>query len=196
MDEAPAGIRRVCIAVTFDRSSYNLGLSELGGRLRTAFIDACVAAELPRVLLTPQRDGGALVALLPVGIDEPKVLAALTAKLSAHIRVLNHQQRADQRLRVAVAVHEGITILDTDGYRGPAITKACRLVTSDAARDALAANSSADVIVLLSERIFYDASRIGVPGLHTRKCRRVEIYDAIDGHRDIGWIYIPLHVAS
>lgn len=192
MDETPPGIRRVCIAIGYEYSAGNGDATgDFSGRLRAALIDACVASGLQRMLLAPQRDGDAQVALLPAGIDEPKVIAALTAELGAHLRRLNRHRHDSERLRVTMAVDEGITTLEAGGYRGHAIAKACRLVTSDPMRKALTAYRSADLIVLLSERIFDDISRLDAPGMRTGKCQLVEIDDPVDARRDVGWIYIP-----
>lgn len=58
------------------------------------------------------------------------------------------------------------------------------------------AHSGADLAVLLSDRIFDDISRLGVPGLRIAKCQRVEIYDPVGEYRDYGWIYIPPHLVN
>jgi hypothetical protein len=187
----------VCIAVGIDqRAGYGASSAEASTQLRAAVVDACVASGLQRILLTLQRDDNAQVALLPAGIDEPRAIAGLTAELAACLRKINRHRLDGARLRVTMAVHEGITTLEADGYHGYAISKACQLAGSDAVSDALMAHSGADLAVLLSDRIFDDISRLGVPGLRIAKCQRVEISDPVGEHRDYGWIYIPPHLVN
>jgi hypothetical protein len=195
VNESPPGIRRVCIAIGVDGpTTSGPRPSDIGTRVSGVVIDACVASGLHRTLLTLQHDHETQIALLPTGIDEPKVIAALTAELGTRLRRLNRRPPDGARLRLTMAIHEGIVVLTDDGYRGYAIAKACQFVSSAAARQALALHSTADLLVLLSERIFDDLIRLDVPGLLPACCQRLEI-DGPDGKADdLGWLYIPPHL--
>jgi hypothetical protein len=197
MDDTLPEIRRLCIAITGvagGRAANGSAKNGSGGRLRGALIAACVSTGLHRVLLTQHQqegDGAALVALMPVGIDEPRAVAALASALSAQLRRLNRGQSGRARIRAVMAVHEGITVLAPDGYHGQAISTARRLAAAADLGARLADNPTADLIVLLSERVFEDIDRPEAFGVPPGRFERVEIRNPPAGTRDVGWIYIP-----
>jgi hypothetical protein len=91
VDDTPAGIRRLCVAVAAE------GFAVCGPEkprsvrhdVSTALLDACSSAGLDRVLVNAQRTADTEVALLPVGIDEPRAIASLVGSLVEALHRMN-----------------------------------------------------------------------------------------------------------
>jgi hypothetical protein len=198
VEHIPPGIRRVCIAVTAVRPpgcprrpvDGHLEEERLRRCLDSAFSRACVAAGMGRALLNDQVRLVDQVAVLPAGIDEPRVLTLLVAELAAILREAGRRPAAGSRMRLVMAVHEGLTVLTEDSLGGQAIAKTCRMADSDELHATLTSQPSANLIVLLSERIFDDLSEHDRIALAAGKFRRVEIADPPGGEPNIGWVFI------
>jgi hypothetical protein len=162
-------------------------------QLSTALAEACRSSGLDRMLLNSRGHGGGEVALFPVGIDEPRAVAALVDGLSCALHRINglRSGSARPRLRLKVAVHEGITVLAASGFAGHAVAKTCQLLDSPPLRAALASNPRASLAVMLSDRVFEDTSQFGHPRLPAERFERVEIDDPLKGSAGTGWIYVP-----
>lgn len=196
--DKPPGIRRVCVAVRLDRPGRRgTGVADAARQRLTAVLaDAWVSAGLHRSLLTGQGGDDGEVALLPPGIDEPRAVAALVDGLVQALRQVNGQLGGGARLRLRMAVHEGITILAAGGFRGYAIVKTGRLVDSQALQEALATSPDASLAVVFSDQVFEDVGPLTYPALPADRFRRVEIDDPTGQFRDVGWIYIPAQAGS
>ncbi len=193
MDDKPPGIRRLCVGVDIEgcpgRSAAET--QSVRQRLATALAEACSSSGLDRMLVNTQDTGEGKLALLPAGIDEPQAIASLVGGLCQALRRLNGPLEAGQRVRLRMAVHEGITILADTGFTGQAVAKTWRLLGSPPLQATLTSNPHADLAVLLSDQVLDDASRFGQPWLPAGQFRRVEMGDPADGSRDAGWIYVP-----
>ncbi len=198
MDDIPAGIRRLCIAVAAE------GIAGCGTKQRpsvrhcvsAALLDACSSAGLDRVLVNAQRTDDTEVALLPAGIDEPRAIGSLVGSLAEALHRMNVGRGKYVRVRLRMAVHEGITILTAKGFSGQAVVRACRLAGSRPLRAALAADPDADLIVMLSDQVFEDVVQFGHSFLPRDRFRRAESTDPTRGYSDAGWIYVPEHAVQ
>ena len=156
-------------------------------RVSAALLDACGSAGLDRVLVSAQHTDDTEVVLLPVGIDEPRVIAAL-----AGIHPAQHLgQGGGTRVRLRMAVHEGITILTPDGFTGQALVRVTRLAGAQPLRAALAADPDADLMVMLSDQVFEDLVQFGHAWLSRDRFRRAGLTIPANGNHDAGWIYVP-----
>jgi len=187
-DDVP-GIRRVCVAAGWDGDGPG-GAGAERRTVRQALVSACAAAGLQRSLPGRQRREGAEILLLPAGIDEPRALAALTRSVAAELRGIN-AAGGGRRLRLALAVNEGVVVLRPAGFSGWAIGRACRLAASPQARSALAGDPASDLVGRLTDRIFDDLTghRLG-PALGSGRFERVEIDDPAACCRT-AWICAP-----
>jgi hypothetical protein len=199
MDGAPPGIRRMCIAVAAGApaGSDAAGAHRALARASAALGNACRSAGLDRVLVDTElaRRGhaaGTEVALLPAGIDEPRAVAALISSLAGELRRANGGCGGEGRVRLRLAVHEGVTILTAGGFAGRAVDWARRLASAPPLRAAFDAHPGADLIVLLSGQVYDDVTQFGDAGLPRGRFRRAEMTSAAGGHRDTAWIYVPL----
>jgi hypothetical protein len=192
VNDNPPGIRRLCVAFDVEPG----GETERSARrqLDALLADACASCGLDRMLLNRQDTTEGEVALLPVGIDEPRAVAALVDGLLRALALVNGELAASARTRLKMAVHEGITILAAGGFAGLAVAKARRLAHSRPLRSALTGHPDADLAVMLSDQVFEDVGQFDQPGLPARQFRRVEIQNLPEEPRDVGWIYIPGHL--
>ena len=179
MDDKLPGIRRLCVAYRIEPpdgcgSGEKTAAEQRGTR---AFTDVCTSLGLDRMLL--DRHDAGHVGVLPVGIDEPRVVSFLVEGLARALAGLN--------VRFRLAFHEGVTTLATGGFGGNAIAKVSRLAESPPLRAALAEYPRASLAVLLSAPVFED---IG-PRLPADQFRQVEIAGPGRNSRDIAWIFVP-----
>jgi len=156
-----------------------------------ALAAACSSSGLDRMLLNSRDSGDGEVALLPVGIDEPRAVALLVDGLFEALHRINGPLNGNSRIRLRMAVHEGITILAAGGFAGHAVVKTRRLLDSRPLRAALAGSPHADLAVLLSDQVFEDVGRFGHPRLPADRFQRVEVDNPPGEFCDIGWIYVP-----
>jgi hypothetical protein len=157
VDDYSPGIRRVCVAVDVERSSGhgNAELAAARHRMSALIADMCHSTRFCELPLYRQRAENGEVVMLPVGIDEPRTLTLLIGWLARAL----HLAEVDcdgPRMRLRVAVHEGITMLDAGEFDGPAIRKACWLLAARPLRAALASRPGANLAVLFSGRIHED----------------------------------------
>ncbi len=198
MDDIPPGIRRLCLAVAADgiADRQPAGQQALRERVSAALLDACGSAGLDRVLVWAQHTDDTEVALLPVGVNEPRVIASLIAALAEALHRINTGQDEGTRVRLRMAVHEGITILTSEGFTGQAVAKVSRLAGAQSLRAALAADPVADLVVMLSDQVFEDVTQFGHDDMSRDRFRRAEVTIPASGDSDAGWIYAPGHAGQ
>ena len=117
-DDTPPGIRRLCVAYRIEspRGCGRNEKTEAERRGAKAFRDVCASLGLERILL--DRHAAGHVGVLPVGIDEPRVVSSLVEQLPRPL--------ADLNVRCRLAFHEGVTSLAAGGFGGNAVAKARR----------------------------------------------------------------------
>jgi len=186
MDNKPPGIRRLCVAFGLDEPSGGDAMATAVRRVTKTFAEVCTSMGLDRMLLNHHDTGDGQVGLLPVGIDEPRVVSSLVDGLTRALARLNTAGRASVRLRLAF--HEGVTTLTSDGFGGNAVTKVRQLAASEQLRAALDECPRASLAIMLSDPVFED---IGHSGLPAEQFRRVEIADPRRTARTVAWIYVP-----
>lgn len=148
-DETPEGTgsRRLCVAA--DAESYSSrdvrGQLDVQRRLVEVLEAATRYAGLDRNLWTTQPQGDGELALLPLGLDEPRAVADLLRELAVALRRLNRGLVPQARLRLRVAVHTGMVYPGRNGFAGSAVVQVCRLRDSDDLRRTLREAASADL---------------------------------------------------
>lgn len=151
------GVRRLCVAIDLERYSQRPDSAQveaqraMSGLLREAGQHG--ALERAQWLIQPQGDGE--LALLPPGIDETYVITSLMRELNAGLHRYNRHASTAARLRMRVAVHEGVTYVAEAGFAGDAINTVCRLRDAQELKDALSATRN-DLVLIVSARIYHD----------------------------------------
>jgi hypothetical protein len=193
VDNKPPGIRRLCVAFAAQSSGGPGGgdLASAERRAANAFTDVCTSFGLDRMLLNHRADGEVRVGLLPVGIDEPRVVASLVDGLSRAIAELNVPRSGRPSTRLRLAFHEGVTTLAADGFGGTAVARVRQLAESPQLRAALDEHPRASLAVLLSDPLFQDICPFGYPGLCADQFRQVEIAGLDHARGHTAWICIP-----
>jgi hypothetical protein len=151
------GVRRLCIAVDLEHYSLRPDSAQveaqraMTGLLREAGQHG--ALERAQWHIQPQGDGE--LALLPPGIDEAYVITSLMHQLHSGLHRYNRHAGPAARLRMRIAVHEGLTYVAESGFAGDAVNTVCRLRDAQESKEALRASQS-DLLLIVSERIFHD----------------------------------------
>lgn len=89
------------------------------------------------------------------GIDEIHVVTAVWREFREGLHEYNRHANAKARLRMRVAVHEGVTYIGENGFAGTAVNTVCRLRDSHEAKDALN-DAHGDLVLIVSDRIYQD----------------------------------------
>jgi hypothetical protein len=191
VDNKPPGIRRLCVAFGIEPpDEYDGGeLTAAEQQATQAFTDVCASLGLDRMLLNSREAGEEQVGLLPVGIDEPRVVSSLVEGLSRALAELNAPRVAAIPLRLRLAFHEGVTTLAAGGFQGNTLAKVRELAKSPQLRAALDEHPMARLAVLLSDPVFEDIGHFGYPGLPADRFQRVEIADPRRAPCCIAWVY-------
>ncbi|SNQ47410.1 conserved hypothetical protein [Frankia canadensis] len=192
MSERPPGIRRICIALTAERT----GDAAPGGprsRRWARDLDAVIErarrlGECDRAYWLRPPDGGGELALLPPGIDEGRFVAAFAGEIRAVLAERNAGAAAPARLRLRVALHQGITHLDEHGFSGRAVRRVVELRDCAALRAEFVRRPAADLALAVSAELFDDVVEHDYPGLRGRDFRRARTGLAA-GRRAEVWLH-------
>ncbi|MFD8419975.1 hypothetical protein [Streptomyces sp. NPDC059466] len=160
-------------------------------RLQALLDGACGRAGLSpgEYEVQPQGDGG--LALLPTGdkVDEPLLLASFLRAVTAELGGVNGPRDPGIRIRLRMALHEGVVYRADHGYVGDAVVEAFRMCDAGPVRDALRRNPAADLVLVAADRLYQDVLRHGHHGLpgdsFVRHLLRVKLFEAP------GWLFVP-----
>lgn len=193
MHDKPPGIRRLCVAFGIESSGAEHDAEQASAVQRVAQViaDVCASLGLDRMLLNRREPTGEQVGLLPVGIDEPRVVSSLVEGLSGALAELNVPRDGRSPVRLRVAFHEGVTTLAADGFGGRAVTRVRQLATSLPMRAALDEHPRASLAVLMSDPVFEEVGDAADPGLPADQFRPVQIPDSGRGPASTAWLYVP-----
>jgi hypothetical protein len=190
----PPAIRRLCLVVDIESYSALDHRDQHGAQSRLAQVltAAVRRAGVRRGLLgdgvARQDRGDGQLVLLPAGIDEATAISGLVHGLAEALVGVN---RARPRLRLRVALAQGVVQAAATGYVGKSIVDACRLVDSAALRDALARAPDRDLAVAFTDDLFRDVVIHGFGGLVGSDFRRVDVVEASKGFATAAWVSEP-----
>lgn len=185
------GVRRLCIAVDLEHYSHRPDSAQVEAqRAMTGLLrEAGQHGALERALWHIQPQGDGELALLPPGIDEAYVITSLMHQVHSGLHRYNRYAGAAARLRMRIAVHEGLTYVAESGFAGDAVNTVCRLRDAQESKDALRASKS-DLVLIVSERIFHDViCGDDTYELPPTSFRETEIIMADKGFRARAYIY-------
>jgi hypothetical protein len=186
------GIRKLCVAYDVEHYSGRGTRREyetqqrLADVLEFAFEEAGVASTDREV--QEQGDGG--IALLPTGgaVDEPRLIVGLLRGLRTGLAELNEDLVEAARVRLRVALQDGVVHRAAHGYAGPAVVEVCRLRDAEPVRQALGA-SSGSMVVAVADSLYRDVLAHGYHGLPGSAFVPVEVHVKTFSGR--AWIYRP-----
>lgn len=146
---------------------------------------------LDRANWRTQQGGDGELAIFRADAAEIAVVTRLAPTLDRRLRDHNRGLAPEARIRLRVAVHEGLVHLDgATGYPGNAVVTVCRLVDAPPLKAALREFPAANVALIVSDRIYQDIVR------HNNEPRpdrfqRVLVELPGKDFREYAWVFVP-----
>lgn len=149
--------------------------------------------ELGAAYLHARARSGDKVADLVCGGREDEIVAGVVLGLADVLRSDNGVRNAAGRMRVRVAVDQGVAGAEDLGLTGPDAVLACRLCDADVGRTLLAADPVTDVVALLSPAVYGTAVLDGAYGLWPEQFTEVAVpmKDSDVTTRATAWVTVP-----
>lgn len=191
------GIRKLCVAYDVERYSGRGTRSEFATQQRLsdllgfAFREA--GLDSGGYEIQEQGDGG--LALLPTGgqVDEPRRLVTLIRALITRATEVNEELTEHARMRLRVALAEGVVHRAAHGYVGPVIIEACRLRDAEPVKSGLA-DSAGLLAIAAADGLYQDVLAHGYHGLPGSAFEPVDF--TLNGRPRGGWLYLPADANS
>lgn len=193
MNPIPPGQRRMCVVVDIEKYSARLVTDHLAmqPQLRKIVESAVEHAGVRWAQVDVQNQGDGLLLQLPAVIDEPRVLPRLINGLCLALEQSNRRALSSRRLRLRMALTQGIQHPGPTGAIGDSLIAACRLVDSPAARSALQARPNRSLVVIVSDDLYRDVIAQRYPGLDPDEFTQVKAEIAAKNFLACAWVHIP-----
>ncbi|MER5970424.1 hypothetical protein ABT112_11935 [Streptomyces sp. NPDC002055] len=136
-----------------------------------------------------QPQGDLEFAVLPPGTPEQLVLGAYVTHLAAELGGYNATRRPAERMRLRLAIDNGVATTAALGFSGPAPIAVARYLNAPEVKEALAAAGSASLAVVVSDRLYQDVVRSGFHGLAPEHYRRIHVRQK--EFAGYGWLRLP-----
>ncbi len=120
---------------------------------------ACREADLPEEIVQTSGDG--VLIMPPSDIDETAVLPNLVRGLSTALRQENRLLAEPARIRLRLALTNGVVSTGPTGFSGPAVIECFRLLDSPPVKEALVDHPAAELAVIVSDHLYNDVVRHG-----------------------------------
>ncbi|MFG3282245.1 hypothetical protein [Streptomyces sp. NPDC048111] len=184
--------RRLCLAADVEKYSRldTRTQSVTQAHLVRLLDEAARLTGLDRAAWARQPQGDMEFAVLPADTPEATVLGPFVHHLSACLSTLNARPETP-RIRLRLAIDVGVATDATLGHAGPAPVAVARYVNAPQLKAVLAAYTSADLAVIVSDRLYQDVVRLGNPGLDPAQYVRAHVQ--VKEFGGYGWIRVPGH---
>ncbi|EEP74592.1 hypothetical protein MCAG_04919 [Micromonospora sp. ATCC 39149] len=185
--------RRLLISVDMERYSRrsNLQQYEAQQAFHELLHSAAEAVGLDRVAWSTQQAGDGELAILPRDVPEARVIGRFVPELNRRLRAYNSSRLPAARVRLRIAVHQGLVHLDgANGFPGNAVVFVSRLCDADPVRRALAAFHDAGVALVVSAEIFRDVVSEYPEEMRPERFRRVRISKPDKGFDEFAWLCV------
>jgi hypothetical protein len=187
--------RRLLLAI--DAKGYGSGDDQQQHAVVTSLpkvLDAAATrAGLDRTTWARQPGGDGELAVLPPSESEsePVVVDGFVRELNSVLAEYNRNRQDAARLRLRLAVHNGVAIPAGEGFSGQGVVAVCRLVDSHAVKELLAQVLAADLAVVVSDRVFLDTVAQRHTSLRKEDFRKVTVRNK--EFVEIAHLYLPGH---
>ncbi|MDG4788154.1 hypothetical protein O7626_19805 [Micromonospora sp. WMMD1102] len=185
--------RRLLISVDMERYSRrgNLQQYEAQQAFQQLLHEAATAVGLDRVSWKTQQAGDGELAILPGDTREPQVIGRLVPDLNRRLRHYNSSRLPEARVRLRVALHQGLVHLDgANGFPGRAVNEVCRLCDARQLKRALVLFPDAGVALIVSSAIYQEVVAEYPEELRPERFQRVEVHHPDKGFREPAWICV------
>ncbi|WP_433532614.1 hypothetical protein ACQPYA_11620 [Micromonospora sp. CA-263727] len=185
--------RRLLVCVDMERYSRrdNVQQYEAQQDFHRLLREAAGEVGLDRVGWTTQQAGDGELAILPRELPEARVIGRFLPELNRRLRRYNASRLPVARIRLRVAVHQGMVHLDgANGFPGQAVVMVSRLCDAAPVRRALAAFPDAGVALVVSADIYRDVVTEYPEEIRPDRFRRIEVVHAEKGFREPAWLTV------
>ncbi|MGH1552317.1 hypothetical protein ACRAWF_09775 [Streptomyces sp. L7] len=152
--------------------------------------EAAASTGLDRAAWRRQPQGDLEFAVLPENTPADAVLGSFVHHLAACLK----DRYAVPRVRLRLAVDTGVAAEAALGHAGPASVAVARYVDAPELKAVLATLSAADLAVIVSDRLYQDVVRSGLPDLDPAQYVRAHV--RVKEFGGYGWIRVPDHPAD
>ncbi|GAA0917541.1 hypothetical protein [Nonomuraea longicatena] len=146
-------------------------------------------AGLRRETWTRQEAGDGEVIVLPEGEPELQVIDDLVHRVRKALHDHNRERRDDARLRIRISIGHGVVKRGAMGFVGQIVVTTCRLLNAQAGRTALKLNPRADLVLILTDRLYEDVVRQLHTSYRPESFTRLEV--RTKQRTEIAWMWLP-----
>ncbi|RBQ16212.1 hypothetical protein DP939_31875 [Spongiactinospora rosea] len=146
-------------------------------------------AGLRRETWARQEAGDGEVIVLPQGEPELRVIDDLVHRVRKALHDHNRERRDDARLRIRIAIGHGVVKRGAMGFVGQVVVTTCRLRDAEAARTALKMNPRADLVLVLTDRLYEEVVRQLHTSYRPESFTRLEV--PTKERTEVAWMWIP-----
>lgn len=185
--------RRMVVSVDMERYSRRTNTQQYEAQraFREVLHEAAVHAGLDRAGWRIQQAGDGEMAILPRDIPETAVTGRFVPELNRLLRAYNSSRIAQARVRMRVAVHQGLVHLDGEnGFPGSAVNGVARLCDAAPLKTALRKYPDAGVALIVSDQIYRDVVWEYAGELRPERFKRVQVVHPDKGFREWAWICV------
>lgn len=136
-----------------------------------------------------QNSGDGRLAILPPDALESAVVGPMAHRMDELLRASNRDLRDEARVRVRMAVNEGIVHIGDNGFPSDAINKMSHMRDSPVVKAALSAFPDAGLVLLVTDRIYEDIVEQGYDGIRRDRFRKVRV-PTKNNREAVGWISV------
>ncbi|GIJ40988.1 hypothetical protein [Micromonospora andamanensis] len=185
--------RRLLVCVDMERYSRRTNLQQYEAQqdFHRLLREAAAEVGMDRVGWTTQQSGDGELAILPRDIPEARVIGRFVPELNRLLRRYNVSRLPAARIRLRVAVHQGMVHLDgANGFPGQAVVLVSRLCDAEPVRRALAAFPDAGIALVVSSDIYRDVVTEYPEEIRPERFRRIDVVHAAKGFREPAWLCV------
>nr|MDT0659947.1 hypothetical protein [Micromonospora sp. DSM 115978] len=164
------------------QAAYQQGLVDL-------MTTSATAAGLRRSDWDCQKAGDGELAILPPDEPENVLIDDFCRILAENVTDYNEDRIDGARLRLRLAIHNGVVQPAANGYAGAGVIVVSRLVDAQPARAVQDALPEAGLVVIVSNRVFLDTVAQGHTVTRPPRFRRTTV--KVKEYRDDAWLYVP-----
>jgi hypothetical protein len=186
--------RRICVVFDVEKYSARTSADHLAmqPQLQRVTERATEHAGLRWRQMEVEKKGDGLLLQLPPGIDESRVLPRLVNGFCSALRQSNLRALSSRRLRVRMALTQGIQHPGPIGAIGESLIVASRLVDSPPARSLLDSRPDASLIVIVSDDLYRDVIAQNYPGLNPGEFTQVRAVIEAKSFEADAWVCVPV----
>ncbi|MFD0203706.1 MULTISPECIES: hypothetical protein [Saccharothrix] len=183
--------RRVLLSLDVENYSARTDVEQerVQHALANVMRDTAERAGFDRSRWSVQGSGDGELSVLPAETPEKRVIDDLPRALAESLAAHNGGAPHELKLRLRVAVHQGLVRETPYGHAGAGVTMVSRILDSDPGRLALRECPAADLVLLLSPLLYADLVMQGHTRLSPRDFREVPV--VAKTFNSTAWLHVP-----